>query len=88
VWQSEDIPFDDATRSASLPHARITQSFVDAILEGATLIAPGAEGIHALELANAMTFSSLLGETIKLPLDAAAWEIKLEQLIHQSSLQK
>ncbi len=79
--RTEDIPFGSATENATLPHARITQNFVDAIHDGTPLIAPGAEGIHALELANAMTYSSLLNETVELPLDGAAWENKLKQLM-------
>jgi predicted dehydrogenase len=76
----EEIPFTDA----AAPHATITQNFVNAILDGEPLIAPGAEGIHSLELANAIGFSSLLGQAIKLPLDGAAWERKLAELIAHS----
>src|SRR5690349_2611806 len=58
VWQVE-IPFENAPA----PHATLMQNFVDAILDGAPLIAPGAEGIHSVELANVMLYSSLIGET-------------------------
>jgi hypothetical protein len=52
------------------------------------LIAPGEEGIHSVELANVMLYSSLLGQTVDLPLDSAAFEKKLQQLIAESKLEK
>ena len=80
----EEIPFENAT----LPHAIMTQNFVNAILDGEPLIAPGAEGIHSVELANAMVFSSLLGQTLELPMDGSAWEKELNQLISKSKVKK
>jgi len=83
VWHVE-LPFENA----ALPHAAMVQNFVNAILEGEPLIAPGAEGIHSVELANAMVYSSLLGQTVALPMDGAAWEKRLNQLIAESRLEK
>ena len=77
---TEEIPF----APTELPHAALTRNFVDAILDGAPLLAPGAEGIQSIELANAMVYSSLLGRTVELPLDGAAWERKLNELISAS----
>jgi predicted dehydrogenase len=65
-------------------HQEIKQNFVDAILDGAPLIAPGEEGIHSVELANAMLYSSLQGETVQLPLDGKAFEKTLKKLIRDS----
>jgi predicted dehydrogenase len=79
-----EIPFTDA----QIPHAIMIQNFVDAILDRVPLIAHGEEGIYSLELANAMTYSSLLNDTIELPLNAAAWEKKLQQLIADSKVRK
>ncbi len=81
---TEQVPFENA----AAPHAIMTQNFVDAILDGKPLIAPGAEGIHSVELANAMIYSSLLGETLELPMDGDAWEKKLHQLTADSKIQK
>jgi predicted dehydrogenase len=81
---TQEIPFENAIQ----PHALMTQNFVNAILDGDPLIAPGAEGIHSLELANAMVFSSLLGQTIELPLDGVAWEKQLNRLIAESKTAK
>jgi predicted dehydrogenase len=83
VWQVE-IPFENAANS----HAVLMQNFVNAILEGEPLIAPGEEGIHSVELANAMLYSSLVGQTVELPLDGAAYEKRLNQLIAESNLEK
>ncbi len=83
VWNVE-IPFENAPA----PHATVLQNFVDAILDGAPLIAPGAEGLHSVELANAILYSSLTDRTVELPLDGAAYEKKLQQLIAESKVQK
>ena len=83
VWNVE-IPFENAT----LPHAIMAQNFVNAILDGEPLIAPGEEGINSVELANVMVYSSLLGETVELPMKGAAWEKKLNQLIAESKVEK
>ena len=80
----EEIPFQDAVA----PHAALIQNFVDAILDGAPLIAPGEEGLHSVELANAMLYASLIGQTVELPLDGAAFERKLGELIAESRFEK
>ena len=52
------------------------------------LIAPGEEGIHSVELANVILYSSLVDQTVQLPMDSAAYENKLNQLIASSKLEK
>ncbi len=79
-----DVPFDNAPN----PHAMLMQNFVNAILDGEPLIAPGAEGIHSVELANVMLYSSLIGQAVQLPMDSTAYEKKLNQLIAESRLEK
>jgi hypothetical protein len=66
-----------APRSCASSSAR----FVAAILDGDDLLAPASEGIHSVEMANAMIYSSLRGETVHLPLDGAAYAGLLDQLI-------
>lgn len=83
VWNVE-IPIDNA----SAPHAILMQNFVDAILDGVPLLVPGGEGIHSVELANVMLYSSLLGRTVELPMDAAAFEERLGRLIAESKFEK
>ena len=77
-----------AFTDSQIPHAIMVRNFVDAILDGTPLIASGEEGIHSLELANAMTYSSLIGQIVEFPLDSAAWERKLNQLISESKGKK
>jgi predicted dehydrogenase len=83
LWHVE-IPFENAKD----PHSILLQNFTDAILDGAPLLVPGAEGIHSVELANAMLYSSLQAQTVELPLDAGAFERKLEELIAGSKREK
>ena len=83
VW-NVDIPFDNAPAQ----HATLAQNFVDAILDGAPLIAPATEGLNSVELANAALYSSLTHQTVELPLDGAAYERKLEALIAGSRHEK
>ena len=64
------------------------QNFVDAILDGAPLIVPGAEGANSVELANAALYSSWIGETVELPLDGAAYEKALQEKIRNSRFEK
>lgn len=65
-------------------HREILQNFVDAIRTAAPLIAPAEEGIHSVELANAMIHSCLTEETVEMPLDEKAYETKLQEMIDAS----
>ena len=60
------------------------QNFADAILDDRPLIAPAAEGLRSVELANAMLLCTLLHKTVELPLDAVAFQGLLEQQIKNS----
>ncbi|MEM7735745.1 MAG: Gfo/Idh/MocA family oxidoreductase [Deinococcota bacterium] len=62
-------------------HTGIYENLHAAITEGAPLVADGAEGRMSLELANAMLYSSLTGETIDLPLNRTAYKAMLDELI-------
>ena len=83
VWEV-DIPFGNA----ELPHAILMRNFVEAIRNKTPLIAAGVEGIHSVELANVLLYSSLVDQTINLPMDGAAFEAKLQQLIDESTHEK
>jgi predicted dehydrogenase len=83
VW-NVDIPFDTANN----PHGILMQNFVDSILDGTPLIAPGADGMGSVELANVLLYSSLINQTVEMPMDSAAWETKLNQLIAESRHEK
>lgn len=81
---NEEIPIENAPA----PHATLMQNFVDAILDGTPLLVPGEEGLHSVELANVMLYSSLMGQTVEMPMDGAAFEKKLLQLIAESKFEK
>lgn len=83
IWKVE-VPYEDI----GAQHHVITQNFVSAILDQVPLIAPAAQGITSVELANAMLYSSLVNEVVQLPLDGQAYEQKLNQLIAESKFQK
>lgn len=83
VWQI-DVPVGGGATG----HKVITQNFVDAILDGSPLIAPAEEGIKSVELANSMIYSQLKDVTVELPLDSAAYEATLKDLIANSKFVK
>ncbi len=83
VWNVE-IPFENA----AAPHATLMQNFIDAILDGAPLVAPGADGLYSVELANSILYSSLLEASLDLPMDGGAFETRLHQLIRESRFEK
>ena len=69
-------------------HNGILKNFAAAVLDGAELIAPAEEGIHSVELGNAMLMSGFLNQEIDLPLDGAAYEALLKEKIATSKFQK
>lgn len=69
-------------------HKEITQNFINAILYGEELLAPAEEGINSVELANAMIYSHFTDSTVEMPLDGAAYEAKLKELIASSTYVK
>lgn len=69
-------------------HMEIIQNFINAIACGEKLIAPAREGIRSVELGNAMLFSSELGKTLQMPLNAAAYERMLKEKIKTSRFVK
>lgn len=79
VWNVQ-IP----VKGSGTQHVGVIQNFVDSIRNGEPLLAPAVEGIHSVELANAMIYSALEGQTVKLPLDSRAYAAKLERLVQES----
>jgi predicted dehydrogenase len=62
-------------------HTGILQNFADAIVRGVNLVAPAAEGIESVRLANAMLESSLSETTVSLPMDEDAFERRMQSLV-------
>ena len=84
-YEVVDVPY---THHGEPGHRLVTENFVDAILNGDPLIAPGVEGLNSLELGNAIVYSSLKGETVQLPIDAGAYADTLQELAENSTFQK
>ena len=61
-------------------HGDITRNFARAILYGEELIAPGAEGLNAVEMINALILSGHTGKPVDLPVDRRAYDRLLEEL--------
>ncbi len=67
-------------------HKGILQNFADSILNGASLIAPGTDGIYELTLSNAAYLSSWKGNAeIALPFDCDEFDKHLSELVKTST---
>lgn len=75
-----DIPAADNGEQ----HNGILKNFTAAVLDGAPLIAPAEEGLHSVELGNAMLMSAFLDKEIDVPLDGAQFEELLKEKIATS----
>ncbi|RYD32509.1 MAG: Gfo/Idh/MocA family oxidoreductase [Verrucomicrobiaceae bacterium] len=78
---SIDVPVPPGAAS----HVEVLQNFTDAILHGVPLIAPAAEGLHSIELANAILLSTWKNRTISLPMDGLQYERELHNRISSST---
>jgi len=70
------------------PHMEITQNWVDAILKGTPLLAPGEEGIKGLTLSNAMHLSTWTDNWVNLPIDEDLFYELLQERIRNSKFVK
>ena len=94
--RSTDQPFGKPTvEEVKIPvdgkgsqHRGILQNFVDNVLDQTPLLAPATEGIHSVELANAMLLSTFENQSVRMPLDGDRYWRHLEQRIANSSYQK
>lgn len=77
------ITLEDEKRAC---HCIILQNFADAVLNGATLIAPGEEALHELELSNAAYLSSWLDKKVTLPICDEEFLFELDQRVQGSVL--
>lgn len=70
--------------SQGYQHSAIIENFAAAIASGAELFAPAEEGIHSVELCNAMLLSTFQDRTIEFPMDSAVYEAELNKRIDAS----
>lgn len=69
-------------------HKGITQNFVDALLTGSPLLAPGEEGILGLTISNAIHLSSWTDDWVTLPIDKELYLQELNKRIAESKVKK
>ncbi|MBS1369165.1 MAG: Gfo/Idh/MocA family oxidoreductase [Lentisphaeria bacterium] len=81
VWNIE-IPYRQEPEN---PHRQVTRAFLNAILDPfRELVADGEDGIRAIELGNAILYSGIRGVPVELPIDTAAYDAMLQELIENS----
>lgn len=69
-------------------HRKITRNFVNAILNGEALIAPGEEGIYAVRMINAIYWSGWTEDWTRLPVNEDRYLAKLEEKKRSSTVKK
>jgi len=84
VWKC-DIP---VYGGGGPQHKGILQNFVNAILHGEPLLAPGEEGINGLMISNGMHLSSWTDDWVSLPIDEELYLAELNKRIDSSKTKK
>ena len=69
-------------------HNEILKNFTAAILDGTPLIAPAKEGIHSVELANAILLSTFDNKAVEFPINGGHYKKKLMALAAKSKFKK
>ncbi len=69
-------------------HRGITTNFVQAILKGTPLLAPGYEGIKGLQISNAMHLSAWTDSWVNIPVNEELYYEKLQERVKSSTFQK
>lgn len=64
-----------------MQHLKVLENFAANILEGEKLIAPGADGINGVQLANAILLSAWLGKEVEIPVDEDLYIAQLNEQI-------
>jgi predicted dehydrogenase len=75
-----ETPPEDAPRA----HSAIIQNFCRSILYNEPLLAPGEEGLNAMEVINGVILSGKLGKPVPLPVDRREYDTLLEKLKAES----
>lgn len=83
AWKCE-IPIEGKT----MHHVGIMRNWVDSILNGTPLLAPGEEGIKGLTISNAMHLSSWTDDWVELPIDEDLFYEMLQERIKNSTYKK
>ncbi len=83
MWASPkatEVPVELPPAGACKDHSAITQNFARSILYGEPLIAPGEDGLNAVELIDGIILSGKTGKTVSVPVDRDAYDKLIAQL--------
>ena len=80
LYTQETLEFESAFGSQ---HADVLENFALNIVDGTPLVAPGADGMHGVRLANAIHLSSWKGEEVPLAFDADEYLALLNDRIRE-----
>ncbi len=69
-------------------HVGIMTDWVNAILNGTKLLAPGIDGINGLQISNAMHLSAWLDDWVEVPMNEDLYYEKLQEKIKNSTFKK
>ena len=69
-------------------HIDVLINFTNAIAKGEELLAPGAEGIKSVEIANAMFLTDWLGHAVTIPVDDELFYAKLQEKVQEEKNRK
>lgn len=78
--KASPVPLEVPPMGEIKGHGVITQNFARAILYKEPLLAPGEEGLNALELINGIILSGKTGKSVSLPVDRAEYEALMNTL--------
>ncbi len=78
--KAENTPVELPPAPEFKDHSAITHNFIRSILYGDELIAPGEDGLNAVELINGIILSGKTGKTVSVPVDRAAYDQLIAQL--------
>ncbi|MFC1736156.1 Gfo/Idh/MocA family protein [Candidatus Hydrogenedentota bacterium] len=83
LWQCE-IPAGMTQASNAEKHTKIINNWIDCIVTGSELIAPGIDGLGSVTLANAMLLSTWNDDWVSIPFDDALYYEKLQTRIREA----
>lgn len=81
--ETDDVEVPVSGKGGPEGHQIIVENFVGAVLRGDELLAPGIDGVKALELGNAMLMAGITRQPVELPLDAEKYQSFIEEMGRQ-----